>query len=46
MSMLSTQKSGQEFSRAEAAAKYIQKKSKLRPKIALVLGSGLGRVRR
>ncbi|MGB7729831.1 MAG: purine-nucleoside phosphorylase [Candidatus Acidiferrum sp.] len=42
MSMLSTQKSGQEFSRAEAAAKYIQKKSKLRPKIALVLGSGLG----
>jgi purine-nucleoside phosphorylase len=42
MSMLSTQKSGQEFSRAEAAAKYIQKKSKRRPKIALVLGSGLG----
>jgi purine-nucleoside phosphorylase len=42
MSMLSTQKSGQEFSRAEAATKYIQKKSKLRPKIALVLGSGLG----
>ncbi|MGB2633835.1 MAG: purine-nucleoside phosphorylase [Candidatus Acidiferrum sp.] len=42
MSMLNTQKSGQEFSRAEAAAKYIQKKSKLRPKIALVLGSGLG----
>jgi purine-nucleoside phosphorylase len=42
MSMLSTQKSRQEFSRAEAAAKYIQKKSKLRPKIALVLGSGLG----
>ena len=33
---------GQEFSRAEAAAKYIQKKTKLRPKIALVLGSGLG----
>ncbi len=42
MSMLSTQKSAQDFSRAEAAAKYIQKKSKLRPKIALVLGSGLG----
>ncbi len=42
MSMLSRQKSGQLFSRAEAAAKYIQKKSKLLPKIALVLGSGLG----
>lgn len=42
MSMLSTQKGGQELARAEAAAKYVQKKSKLRPKIALVLGSGLG----
>jgi purine-nucleoside phosphorylase len=31
-----------EFAHAEAAAKFIQKKSKLRPKIALVLGSGLG----
>jgi purine-nucleoside phosphorylase len=31
-----------EFLHAEAAAKYIQKKTKLRPKIALVLGSGLG----
>src|ERR1700751_3395432 len=31
-----------EFTRAEAAARFIQKKSKLRPKIALVLGSGLG----
>ena len=31
-----------EFLRAEAAAKHIQKKTKLRPKIALVLGSGLG----
>jgi purine-nucleoside phosphorylase len=31
-----------EFVRAEAAAKFIQRKSKLRPKIALVLGSGLG----
>ena len=31
-----------EFARAEAAAKFILKKSKLRPKIALVLGSGLG----
>jgi len=31
-----------EFARAEAAARFIQKKTKLRPKIALVLGSGLG----
>jgi purine-nucleoside phosphorylase len=31
-----------EFVRARAAARFIQKKSKLRPKIALVLGSGLG----
>ncbi|HUL33878.1 MAG TPA: purine-nucleoside phosphorylase [Candidatus Eisenbacteria bacterium] len=30
------------FVRAEAAARFIQKKAKLRPKIALVLGSGLG----
>jgi purine-nucleoside phosphorylase len=30
------------FARAEAAAGFIQKKTKLRPKIALVLGSGLG----
>jgi purine-nucleoside phosphorylase len=33
---------GPEFARAEAAAKFIQKKTKLRPRIALVLGSGLG----
>jgi purine-nucleoside phosphorylase len=33
---------GPEFLRAEAAAKFILKKTKLRPKIALVLGSGLG----
>jgi purine-nucleoside phosphorylase len=33
---------GPEFVRAESAAKFIQKKTKLRPKIALVLGSGLG----
>ncbi|HTZ48236.1 MAG TPA: purine-nucleoside phosphorylase [Verrucomicrobiae bacterium] len=33
---------GLEFARAEAAAKFIQKKTKLRPQIALVLGSGLG----
>lgn len=31
-----------EFVRAEAAAKFIKKKTKLSPKIALVLGSGLG----
>ena len=31
-----------EFARAETAAKFILKKTKLRPKIALVLGSGLG----
>ena len=35
-------KSSTEFFRAEAAAKFILKKTKLRPKIALVLGSGLG----
>jgi purine-nucleoside phosphorylase len=32
----------QDFLHAEAAAKFIAKKSKLRPRIALVLGSGLG----
>jgi purine-nucleoside phosphorylase len=31
-----------EFARAERAAKFILSKSKLRPQIALVLGSGLG----
>lgn len=31
-----------EFLQAEAAAKFILRKTKLRPKIALVLGSGLG----
>jgi purine-nucleoside phosphorylase len=31
-----------QFTRAEAAARFIQKKTKLRPRIALVLGSGLG----
>ena len=31
-----------EFVRAESAAKFILKKTRLRPKIALVLGSGLG----
>jgi purine-nucleoside phosphorylase len=38
----SSQESGQEFERAEAAAKFIQRKTNLRPKVALVLGSGLG----
>jgi len=42
MSAVEMQKPGPEYLRAEAAAKYIQKKTKLRPKIALVLGSGLG----
>ncbi|MBZ5702340.1 MAG: purine-nucleoside phosphorylase [Acidobacteriia bacterium] len=31
-----------EFARAERAAKFIRAKTRLRPKIALVLGSGLG----
>ena len=31
-----------EFARAECAAKFVLSKTKLRPKIALVLGSGLG----
>jgi purine-nucleoside phosphorylase len=38
----SSQDSAQEFGRAEAAAKFIRRKTRLRPKIALVLGSGLG----
>ncbi len=33
---------GEEFARAERAAKFIRSKTKLHPKIALVLGSGLG----
>lgn len=33
---------GDEFARAEQAAKFIRAKTKLRPKIGLVLGSGLG----
>ena len=35
-------KPSQEFLRAEAAAKFILGKTKLRPRIGLVLGSGLG----
>jgi purine-nucleoside phosphorylase len=38
----SAARSGPDFLQAEAAAKFVQRKSKLRPKIALVLGSGLG----
>ncbi len=34
--------SGDEFSRATRAAKFIQSRTKLRPRIALILGSGLG----
>jgi purine-nucleoside phosphorylase len=33
---------GEEFARAVRAAKFIRSKTRLRPKIALVLGSGLG----
>ena len=35
-------KTGAQFARAEKAASFIRKKTKLRPQIALVLGSGLG----
>lgn len=38
----SRQGASTEFSRAEAAAKFIRAKTKLRPRIAIVLGSGLG----
>jgi purine-nucleoside phosphorylase len=38
----SSAKSGGEFERAEAAARYILSNTSLRPPIALVLGSGLG----
>src|SRR5271166_5693868 len=38
----SASKANVEFAHAEAAARFIRKKTKLRPKIALVLGSGLG----
>lgn len=37
-----SRKSAGEFERAEVAAKFIFKQTRLRPKIALVLGSGLG----
>ncbi len=35
-------KPSQDFARAEAAAKFILRKTKLRPRVGLVLGSGLG----
>jgi len=35
-------KPGEEFIRAEAVARFVLKQTKLRPKIAIVLGSGLG----
>lgn len=38
----SNRQSNTEFSRAEAAAKFIRSKTKLRPQLAVVLGSGLG----
>jgi len=38
----SSRRSSGEFERSEAAAEFIHKQTKLRPKIALVLGSGLG----
>ena len=38
----SSERAGPEFVRAEAAAKFILRRTRLRPKIALVLGSGLG----
>ncbi len=37
-----TQPTSDEFTRAEQAAQFILAKTKLRPKIAIVLGSGLG----
>jgi len=35
-------RSGDEYARAERAAKFIRARTRLRPRIALVLGSGLG----
>jgi purine-nucleoside phosphorylase len=37
-----TKKPSQDFVRAEIAAKFILRKTKLRPRVGLVLGSGLG----
>jgi purine-nucleoside phosphorylase len=41
-SRLKTSAGADEFARAQRAAKFILSKTKLRPKVALVLGSGLG----
>jgi len=41
-SRLKTLAGADEFARAQRAAKFILSKTKLRPKVALVLGSGLG----
>ena len=40
--MTSARKQSGEFERAQAAARYVLSKTRLRPKVALVLGSGLG----
>jgi len=42
IAVIAKSKANSEFSRAERAAKFILSKTKSRPKIALVLGSGLG----
>jgi purine-nucleoside phosphorylase len=42
LTMGKSTKAGEELERAETAARFVLKKTKLRPKIALVLGSGLG----
>ncbi|HEY1924447.1 MAG TPA: purine-nucleoside phosphorylase [Candidatus Acidoferrum sp.] len=42
MATKSSKKSGTEFTQATQAAKFILSKTKLRPEIAVVLGSGLG----
>src|SRR5438874_12916576 len=39
---MSTERNADEFTRAEQAAQFILARTKLRPKIAVVLGSGLG----
>ena len=38
----STESDADEFTRAEQAAQFIRGRTDLRPRIALVLGSGLG----
>jgi len=41
-SRASAARAGDEFVRASRAAKFVQSKTKLRPKVGLILGSGLG----